>query len=152
MPRYATLQDLDDQGYPLSAFAGIDKSMQQRVLDRASAYCDGFLADSITLPIVGAPDPALVVAVCQIAAWWLLARRGFDPSNAGDQVVRQGFLDANDWLRRVANKQVKLQVLQTSPESLQPNVASNAPRGYGDITGAGATDEAIVPGFSNWGS
>lgn len=149
--QYASLQDFDDCGLPLAALASIDKTLIQRQLVRASAFADGFIADTITQPIVGAPDQALVMAVCQIAAWWIIVRRGFNPTDEGDKVVRQGFLDATAWLVRVANKQVKLNVQQSQPNSLQPAVSSNPVRGYGSV-GIGGTDDPNVPGFSNWGS
>lgn len=152
MSSYASLQDLDDCGIPLAALETLDKKLIQRQLDRASGFTDGFLRDSYTLPL-GAPiDPALTMAVCQLAVWWLLSRRGFDPQNPGDKVVYQGYKDALVWLKLVANKKIAIQVVQASPASLQPNVASNCPRGYGDITGSGYTDEPVIPGNSNWGS
>lgn len=152
MSSYATLQDLDDCGIPLAALETLDKKLIQRQLDRASGYADAFLRDSYTLPFVAPFDPGLVMAVCQLAVWWLLSRRGFDPENPGDKVVYQGYRDAMDWLKLVANKKIAIAKNEANPVSLQPNVSSNTPRGYGELAGDGATNAPIIPGFSNWGS
>lgn len=152
MSSYATLQDLDDCGIPLAALATLDKSLLKRQLDRASGYADSFLRDSYTLPFTPPFDPGLVMAVCQLATWWLLSRRGFDPENPADKVVYQGYKDAMDWLKLVANKKIAIAKNEANPVSLQPNVSSNEPRGYGNLTGDGSTDYPAVPGFSNWGS
>lgn len=151
MPSYASLQDLDECGLPLAALATIPKTTIQRQLDRASAYVDTFLGDKVQLSLVGAPDPIIVMTVCQIASWWLLVRRGFNPENPGDAVVRQSYLDAVTFLTRIANGQARINVKQSNPESLQPNVSSNELRGYGNVTGDGATDAPIIVGGSNWG-
>ena len=74
-------------------------------------------------------DPALIDAVCQIAAWRLMTLRGFNPSNPSDPVIRQGYDDANEFLRRIANGQAQLCVTQTQPASLQPQVTSDPGRG-----------------------
>lgn len=149
---YATLEDLDVSGIPLKAFGGLDKTLMQKALLRASSYADFYLRDAYTLPLAPPFDPALVDAVCAIAAWRLMARRGFNPDDGNDKVIRQLWLDAVDWLKQLSNGKGKIDVVQSTPESLQPNVSSNTPRGYGELTGGGGTNEPIVPGFSNWGS
>jgi len=156
---YATLADLDTFGLPAGALEGkqLDK---QKTLDAASAFADSFLGNKYNLPIKpfpgleGAPDfydPALVMAVVKIAAWMLMSRRGFNPDNGSDQVLRLGYEDARTWLLRVSNGQAVVQVQQAQPESLQPDISSNAPRGYGDLIGDGSTDYPGVGGTSSWG-
>ena len=152
MPRYATPADLEVSGIPLASLSSIDKTVQQRMLDRVSSEIDLSLRDQITLPIVGAVDPILTDICCRIGAWRLLALRGFDPDSDGDKVVRQLERDAQVLLKEIANGQKKIAVTHTAPESLQPDVASNTPRGYGDITGDGSTDYPAVPGIGNWGT
>jgi phage gp36-like protein len=130
---YATLEDLAACGLPPAALSSIVPSVKQAALVKASAYADTFLGDRVTLPLQAPVDPTITDAVCQIAAWRLLCLRGFNPDNPGDAVVRQGYLDARDWLTRVANGQAKLNVIQGTPPSVQPDISSNCPRGYGDI-------------------
>lgn len=144
MPRYATIADLEISGLPPAAFGTLNAIQIQGALDRASAYADTFLGAKYTLPLAGptstppvAYDPSLVDAVCQLAAYRLMALRGYNPDNPGDSVIRQGFEDARSWLIRVANGQARLAVVQAQPESLQPNVSTSEPRGYGYICGNG---------------
>jgi phage gp36-like protein len=144
MARYATIADLDISGLPMPAFGNLSPIQIQGALDRASDFADSFIGDKFTLPLLVPYPGALVDAVCQIAAWRLLCLRGFNPDNGADSVVRQGFLDARDWLTRVANGQARLAVVQTQPDSLQPNVSTSEQRGYGYATGDG------IPG-GNWG-
>jgi phage gp36-like protein len=144
MARYATEADLQISGLPMPAYGSLSPIQIQGALDRASDFADSFIGDKFTLPLSVPYPGALVDAVCQIAAWRLLCLRGFNPDNPGDSVVRQGFLDARDWLTRVANGQARLAVVQAQPESLQPNVSTAEQRGYGYATGDG------IPG-GNWG-
>ncbi len=150
--QYASIEDFNDAGLPNGALASLDRTTINRALVRASALANTFLGDKFTLGLGGPPyDASLVDAVCQIAAWNLLRLRGFNPDNAGDQVVRQGYLDAEKLLTRIANGQAYLNVQQGTPESLQPDVTSNSPRGYGDLTGSGRMSNFIA-GSNNWGT
>jgi phage gp36-like protein len=145
MPRYATVDDLDVSGIPKSAFGHLSPSIQiQAILDNASAFADTFIGCKYTLPLAGPTstppvpyDPALVDAVCQIAVYRAMRLRGYKPDAPGDVSFRMGFEDAYAWLTRVANGQARLAVVQANPESLQPNVSTSEPRGYGYIGGNG---------------
>lgn len=151
MPSLATLQDFDDEGIPLESVAGsLDLVQMQRILDKVSAFVLGYVGDKIQLPLVPPIDPPITTAVVQIAAWRMLVRRGFEPENESDKVVRQGFLDAMAWLKDVANGKVRLDQRGSNPESLQPSVDTNERRGYGDVRGSGATDDPFL-GPNNWG-
>lgn len=144
MPRYATIDDLAISGLPPAAFGDLSPIQIQGILDRVSAIADSYMGDKYTLPLQPPYDPALVDAVCQIAAWRLLVLRGFDPNVPGDEPVEKGYNDARAWLVRVANGQARVAVVQAQPESLQPNVSTAEQRGYGYATGDG------IPG-GNWG-
>lgn len=149
---YATLDDFDALALPLSAFGQMNKAFIQKALLAASALADFYLRDKYTLPLAPPFDPLLVDAVCAIAAWRVLARRGFNPEAGEDKVVRQLYMDALDFLKQLSNGKGALDVRQATPAAMEPLVSSNPTRGYGEMTGSGATDEPIVPGFSNWGS
>jgi phage gp36-like protein len=150
--QYASIDDLTQAGLPAGALASLDKRTWNQALIRASSLAASRIGCKYTLPLAAPFDPALVDAVCQIAAWRLLCLRGFNPSNPGDQVVRQGYLDADEWLTKVANGQAQIQVVtQATPESLQPDTYSNTPRGYGDLAGSGQVVN-YVPGAENWGT
>ena len=141
---YATVADLNQCGLPKGALDSIKSADQLAALQKASAIADGYMRDRYTLPLTGDIDPGLVDAVCQIAAYRLMALRGYNPASGADSLIRQGWVDATEWLKRVANGQVSLAVTQSQPQSLQPNVISDCPRGY----------EHLGPGTSgtgNWG-
>ncbi len=151
---YATVEDFLNLGLPSGALDSTDKSTWQQAIITASAYADSFLGDKYTLPLGRPYPPALVDAVCQIASWYLMRRRGYNPAVAGgsaDAIIRQGYVDATAWLVRVANGQAALTVVQAVPESLQPDVVTNTPRGYGDLCGNGTVSN-FVPGSGNWGT
>jgi phage gp36-like protein len=152
--QYATIDDFMNAGLPTGGLASIDKSIWNQALIRASSYADSFLGDKYTMPLTPPYPASLVDAVCQIAAWRLMCLRGYNPAVAGgtaDAIIRQGYIDARDWLVRVANGQASLVVIQAVPESLQPDVTSNCQRGYGDLTGTGRASP-FVPGGDNWGT
>lgn len=152
---YATLSDFD-LTYPPGAFGDrVSPTQRQQALVDASAEANSYLGDKLNLPLaplqvppaVAQYDRMLVRCVCKIAAWNCLCLRGFNPDNAGDQVVRVGYDDAIKWLTRVANGQATIAVMQTPTPSLQPNVSTNVQRGWGV---PGATDPPFINGQNNF--
>src|SRR6478736_8623911 len=129
---YAAIEDLQSAGLPPAALGGgVAFTDQQAALVRASRLADTFLRDRYTLPLACPYDPALVDAVVQIASYRLMVRRGLNPNGGLDVAVRQGYDDAIAFLTRIANGQNQLCVVQATPASVQPEVFSNIPRGYG---------------------
>lgn len=137
---YAVISDLEACGLPAGALTGVTFDDQQRALDDASALADNFLGDTVTLPLGKPYDRTLVRMVCVLAAWDLICLRGFNPSNVGDDVIKYRYEAAMDWLKRVANKQIRIVANQSVPESIQPDVSTNDSRGYGDIAGDGTVN------------
>lgn len=128
---YATLDDLQSAGLPPGALGTVDLATQQAALVRASRVADTFMRDRYTLPLCCPYDPALVDWVCQIAAYRLMQRRGFNPNGGIDTSIALGYQDAIKSLTRVANGQQQLAVVQAEPASLQPAIGTNVARGYG---------------------
>jgi phage gp36-like protein len=137
---YATLDDLKSCGLPAGALAGVAFDVQNQALEDRSAYADGFIGDTCSLPLARPYDRTLVRCVCHLATWDLLLLRGFNPAVAGDAAAQYRAEQAEKWLLRVANKQVRLAVPENSNTSIQPDVATNCPRGWGDLDGSGTTD------------
>lgn len=133
---YATIADLEEAGLPPGAIGSVDWQTQQRALERASRIADTYLRDRYTLPLSCPIDQSLVDAVVQIASWRLMGRRGFDPNSPGDATIRIGYEDAIKWLTRIANGQAQICVAQSNPASLQPQVGTTAPRGWGGLNNA----------------
>lgn len=102
MASYATPSDLAQYAVNPAAFASVSAANQQAQLDAASTVAEGYLADQYHLPIV-APFPVdLKIAVCSIAAFYLMSFRGFRPDSGNDIVIRQRYDDAISWLKSVA--------------------------------------------------
>lgn len=150
MSSYATTTDLDNCGLPASALSSIDSAVKQVALDDHSAEADGYIGDKVTLPLTAPYDRTLVRMICFRAAWDLLCFRGYNPSDPSDAVVERRALMAEEWFKRVANGQIRLNVTQAAPESLQPDVYTAEPRGFGD-QGMGGTNDPAVGASGGWG-
>lgn len=99
MSSYAKPEDLDTYG--IAAVSGFGSVDRQAALDAASTLADSYLANRVTTPIA-TPSADLVQAVCAIASWRLLCRRGFNPEDPGGAAVRLQYEDAIHWLERVS--------------------------------------------------
>ena len=104
----------------------------------ASSVADGYLAanPNITLPLSPPYDPALVQAVCDVVAYRLVAKRGYDP-NTEDASLRERFDDAIKWFGKVQENRIVLvrQATKVQPQGPQPQMFSNPPRGLRNWTG-----------------
>lgn len=124
---YATESDLIALDLPEAAIAGIDT---QPHLDAAKARVDGYLRGRYLLPLV-APYPADVVSVTSaLAAYSIIARRGFDPSQGTHLTLRQRYEDSTRWLERLASGLINLPAGADSSSAAQdggPIVTSRAP-------------------------
>jgi phage gp36-like protein len=141
---YATIADLSSCGLPPSALASISIADKQAALDDHSAEADTYIGDKYQLPLGTPYDRTLVRMVCFRAAWDLLCLRGFNASDPTDAVVSQRADQALKWLERVANGQARLNVVQGTPESFQPDVSTNQLRGWS--TGCGTDDPSVFVG------
>ena len=132
---YASSTDLEEAGLPAGTLAGLSAGTVNRALERASRVADTYVRAQATLPLSEPYDQGLVDAVCQIASWRLMQRRGFNPHDGGDTAIRVGYEDAIAFLVRIANGQAKLDIVQAVPEHAEPMVSGGTPRGYsGDST------------------
>lgn len=139
MPSYATTTDLDTHG--IAALSNIGAVEQQAALDAASALADSYLTDRITTPIT-TPSQDLILAVCSVATWNLLCRRGFNPESSADSAVRMRYEDAVRWLEKVAGGSVTPQCVKTQagaaglggPVVVQPAVTGTDADGIPIVT------------------
>lgn len=97
---YATSADLYRLALRQAALGGISSADQSAALEAASQVADSYLQARYKLPLVGWGDD-LRRAVAIIAAYDLLAGRGFAPEGA-DEHVRLRYEDALRWLRDVS--------------------------------------------------
>ena len=114
----------------------------QDALDMASAFMDGFISANpdITLPLSPPYDMTLVMQCGIIAAWYLVAARGYDPDSS-DETIHARYKDAVSWLQKLQEARVVLTgQTNTRPQAagLQPTIMSNPTRGlrnWGGIVG-----------------
>lgn len=103
MSRYATYADLYTLGAPETAFDGLAPEALDGALDAACDTVDSYLANRFTLPLT-AVNGDVKRAACIIAAYDLIAGRGWNPSNSGgdsDQLSTR-YDKVIEWLRDVA--------------------------------------------------
>lgn len=101
MTRYASTTDLGRLGVATQALSGLDAATREDALDACSALADGYLSNRYSLPLSAWGDD-LRLHVAGMAAFRLLAGRGYNPQVANDEVVRMLWEDAIRWLERVA--------------------------------------------------
>lgn len=98
---YATTTDLTRIGLLGSALANVDMNAQLEALQYASAVADSYLQSHFELPLIDWGYD-LVGVVCAIAAWTLLAARGYNPQSNSDENIRRRYEDALKWLDEVS--------------------------------------------------
>jgi phage gp36-like protein len=146
---YATLDNLYVFGLPARAMPNGELNEQAQFLVAASRVADTHLRDRYQLPIACPCDPSLMMWVCQIAAYMIVAGpRGFNPNSGSDVAIRMNYDDAIKSLVRVANGQQQLCVRQAVPTSEQPQVGTNPSRGYGGLVGG---EDVPFVGPNTWG-
>lgn len=101
MAAYATQADFASLGLPSKATAGIASGDLDAALETASRQVDSYIGSRYDLPLVSF-DKSVTIAVCSIAAYNLLARRGFAAGAADAENVRQRYEDAIGWCKDVA--------------------------------------------------
>ncbi len=138
-PVYATEEKFAELSVAASSFSGLPAGTIGKHLASASRLADVYLSSRYTLPLT-AWDDDLGQVVCDISAWTLLKRRGFNPEAPGDIAVRQGYEDAVALLKTVAGGKGGFQVTDSSAGA-QPGVP-RAPAVYsGSQRGFSARDE-----------
>ncbi len=131
MSSYATPSELASLSLPADALADITTQDQQTAIDAASDEADSYFRSRYTLPLTGTIPEALKQAVCDIAAYRLMKRRGFDPDQ--DPSVRQGFTDALGWLDDVGNSRITPTITDSSGSvtmPVAPRVTTSPKRGW----------------------
>ena len=117
---YATITDLQNVGLPPGALANVSAASQQEALQNASSMMDDHFQSQYTLPFLTI-SYSLTQYCCLIAAYLIMQGKGFNPSDASDQSVRQGYLDAMAWLDGVARRRIHPAVTDSAtPANIAP--------------------------------
>jgi phage gp36-like protein len=117
---YATQTDLEAVGINPSAIANIDPADIAEALAAASARVDSYLRSQYVLPLTNFGKD-IVEATCKIAAYELMAGRGFNPAAGSDSNLRVRYEDMvgspgkSGWLEQVAKGLVSPDVTDSSP-------------------------------------
>lgn len=134
MTRYADTTDLARLGIATAALSGLATATQEDALDACSAMADSYLGGRYALPLSSWGDD-LRLHVAGMAAFRLLAGRGYDPQKGGDEVIRMAWDDAIRWLERVSSGSVTPSgVTDATPDAEDEHVGvaivTNVSRGW----------------------
>lgn len=124
MAAYATAQDFSQLGLPAKALAGVSAGDVDAMLESASRVVDSYIGSRYTLPLV-TYDKSVTIAVCKIAAYELLSRRGFAAGAADAEQVEKRYQQALTWCRDVA-RGLALPAPPTTTDATKPPVNPNA--------------------------
>lgn len=101
MPQYATKEQLVELAIPANALAGVTDAQKDAALVAASVTIDSYLGTRFDLPLaVYGSD--ITVATAQIAAWFLISKRGISPGNEAWEALRTNYKDQLSWLKDVS--------------------------------------------------
>jgi phage gp36-like protein len=120
MAAYATQADFAQLGLPAKATTGIAYADIDAALEVASRQVDSYIGSRYDLPLVSF-DMSVTIAVCSIAAYNLLSRRGFAAGAADAEIVRQRYEDALGWCKDVA-RGLALPGVTTTTDQTKPPV------------------------------
>jgi len=98
---YGTPDDIRALALPPEALADITDLLMEQALQKDSAVADGYLARVLTLPLL-AWSADLTARVCDLAAYRLMKRRGFDPEQGADKLIVKAYDDAIAWFKGIA--------------------------------------------------
>lgn len=133
--QYAQIADLDT-GINAAALAGVDPAVKTANLVDASAIIDGYLRDQFTLPLTGTVGGDIRRACVNIAVYFIMVGRGYNPDAGADPGIRERYTDALTWLKLVAQGTVTPTVTDSSAGSAEgrpgarPGVFSSSSRGF----------------------
>jgi phage gp36-like protein len=124
---YATKQDIINTGLPAAALENVTDSSITEALVNASSVADSYLASTYTLPF-NTINGALTQRTAEIAAWLIVATRGFNPSDPRDTVIRMRYDDAIKFFDRVSARRATLVGVVDSASPANSNPSPRAQR------------------------
>jgi len=127
--QYATAVELANFGLPAAALGGISAAIQNQHLTLASGRVDSYLRGRYSLPLSTPYPDEIKAAVCSIAAYTLLKRRGYNP-DAYDSNFRDEYLSTLDWLDKLSEGKVNLDVAADATPGTQEGRPSVYSAGY----------------------
>ncbi len=120
MAAYATAADFAALGLPAKATAGMPSADIAAALEAASRVVDSYIGSRYDLPLATF-DASVTMAVCKIAAYELLSRRGFAAGVGDAEQVKERYDQAIAWCRDVA-RGLALPAPNTTTDQSKPPV------------------------------
>ncbi len=105
--QYASAAEFDEFQLPSTALKGVPTPTKDRALQWASRVALSYVRKRKTPPLVSWGED-LRANVCELAAYYLVARKGYAPGSGNNQVIRMSYEDAVQWLRDVSKGLVEM--------------------------------------------
>lgn len=140
--QYAVAADLDS-GISANAIAGVTTPNKTEAIEDASRLIDSFLRAQFTLPLTQVGGDVKRACI-NIAVYYVLVGRGYNPDAGEDPGIRQRYDDAIGWLKMVSAGKAVPDITDSTPGAAEgvpgsrPTVISSSQRGFssrGDPSG-----------------
>ena len=133
MSSYATITQLTNFALPSEAVQNISNAQLQNELDAASTLADSYLRGRYALPLLSF-DIDLSLNVCYVAAYSIMAARGFNPEAGADSIYFTRWEKAIKWLEGVQRQAIHPNITPSptgNPTLTFPQVRTECERGWG---------------------
>lgn len=105
MSSYCTAQQLLSFALPAEAVQNLTTAQLQAECDAASTLADSYLRGRYALPLVSF-DIELSMQVAYIAAYNIMASRGYNPDAGADSIYKDRWLMAVEWFKGVQRQAI----------------------------------------------
>ena len=129
---FAGLEDLAENSIPAAALADVALVTKARALLRATDEAVSALQSGGFTPPITAWGSDTTGAVCDLAAYYALKQRGFNPEGS-DSLILDAADKAKAWLKMVAAEEIEpAGIVDSTPDEYDGGafVVSRAPRGW----------------------
>ena len=136
MAAYCSQEDLTNLGINPDAIRSITSDQLDAAIAAASDEMDGYLGSQYKLPLTAwGQDVRLMCA--RLAIYIVMAARGINPDNPGDQQLESARAIAERWCKRISDGSLALTVTDSSQQGSGyvaggVQISSNRSRGYED--------------------
>lgn len=129
---YATRADLAMFGVSSAATQPIPDATLDAILESASRELDNYFRARYSLPLIGW-DTSVREKTCWIAAYMVMAMRGYSQDAGRDEQIRERYTMAIEWAQGVERQRIHPHVEETpraAPSYWFPQVTTGAKRGW----------------------
>jgi phage gp36-like protein len=125
---YGSVTDLTTVGLPSTALGQLTTLQKETALETASREVDTYLRGRYLLPLT-AWGSEITKATCVLAAYALMAVRGFNPQSGADVILSDRYNATIKWLTLVQKQQAHPDVTPTQASSathIQPTLITSS--------------------------